>query len=74
MLSIRLPEEINNRLQDLATKTGRTKTFYVKQAILEFLEEMEDTYLALDRIKNPTKRFTLSQVEKHIKDGEDLEN
>lgn len=72
MLSIRLSKEINSRLENLATKTGRTKTFYVKQAIMEFLEEMEDAYLALDRIKNPTKRWKLSQVEKHIKDGGEL--
>lgn len=71
MLSIRLPKEINNRLENLATKTGRTKTFYVKQAILEFLEEMEDAYLALDRIKNSTKRLSLTQVEEHIKNGKD---
>ncbi len=71
MLSIRLPKEINSRLEDLAIKTGRTKTFYVKQAILEFLEEMEDTYLALDRITSSGKRWSISEVEKHIKNGSD---
>ena len=74
MLSIRLPKEINSRLENLAIKTGRTKTFYAKQAIIEFLEEMEDTYLALDRIKNPGKCWTMSEVKKHLKSGKDLEN
>ena len=74
MLSIRLPKDISARLEDLAIKTGRTKSFYVKQAIIEFLEEMEDTYIALDRIKNPFKRVSMEKLEKHINDGEDLEN
>ncbi|WP_394807717.1 TraY domain-containing protein [Nitrosomonas sp.] len=34
MLAIRLPEKIEHRLADLAAKTGRTKTYYVRKAIL----------------------------------------
>ena len=41
MLAIRLPEEIEARLAELAAKTGRTKTFYAREAILEHLDEME---------------------------------
>ena len=57
MLAIRLPEEIEARLAALAAKTGRTKTFCAKEAILEHLDEMEDKYLALDRIENPGKQL-----------------
>ena len=46
MLAIRLPEEIETRLAALAKATGRTKSFYVRQAILAHLEDLEDTYLA----------------------------
>jgi RHH-type rel operon transcriptional repressor/antitoxin RelB len=46
MLAIRLPADIEKRLDDLAKKTGRTKTFYARQAILEHLEDLEDMYLA----------------------------
>lgn len=42
MLAIRLPEDIENRLASLAAKTGRTKTFYAKEAILEHLDDIED--------------------------------
>jgi RHH-type rel operon transcriptional repressor/antitoxin RelB len=52
-LSIRLPEDIEARLDALARKTGRTKSFYVREAILEHLEDLEDYYLALERIQNP---------------------
>ena len=50
MLAIRLPEEIEARLENLAKSTGRTKTFYAREAILEYLEDMEDLYLAEQRI------------------------
>ena len=46
MLAIRLPEEIERRLDALAKKTGRTKSFYARQAILEQLNDIEDYYLA----------------------------
>lgn len=47
MLSIRLPEELELRLSNLAEKTGRTKTFYVREAIENSLDDMEDLYLGL---------------------------
>lgn len=52
-LSVRLPEEIETRLEALAQKTGRTKTFYIREAVLEHLEDLEDYYLALERIQKP---------------------
>jgi RHH-type rel operon transcriptional repressor/antitoxin RelB len=46
MLAVRLPEDLENRLTVLAEKTGRSKTFYVREAIEEHLEDLEDLYLA----------------------------
>lgn len=46
MLAIRLPAEVEKRLEALAKATGRTKTFYARQAILEHLDDLEDLYLA----------------------------
>ena len=46
MLAIRLPEEIEKRLDALAKKTGRTKTFYARQAILAHLDDLEDIHEA----------------------------
>ena len=63
VLAIRLPGEIEARLAALAAKTGRTKTFYAREAILEHLDEMEDKYLAIDRMENPGKRWTLNELE-----------
>jgi RHH-type rel operon transcriptional repressor/antitoxin RelB len=50
MLAIRLPIEIENRLDTLAKTTGRTKTFYARQAILAHLDDLEDLYLAEERL------------------------
>jgi RHH-type rel operon transcriptional repressor/antitoxin RelB len=50
MLAIRLPAEIEERLETLAKSTGRTKTFYAREAILEHLDDLEDLYLAEDRL------------------------
>lgn len=66
MLAIRLPGEIENRLAALAAKTGRTKTYYARKAILELIEDMEDTYLALDRLETPQKVWTQEELEEDI--------
>ncbi len=66
MLAIRLPEDIEARLTALAAKTGRTKTFYAKEAILEHLDDMEDKYLAVNRLENPGKRWTLDEMEQDL--------
>ena len=58
MLAIRLPQAIEKRLDKLARRTGRTKSFYVRQAILQHLEDMEDIYLA-------------ERTLQHIRDGKE---
>lgn len=50
MLALRLPVDIENRLEALAKATGRTKTFYAREAILEHLSDLEDLYLAEQRL------------------------
>lgn len=50
MLAIRLPAEVETRLEALANATGRTKTFYAREAILEHLDDLEDLYLAEQRL------------------------
>jgi RHH-type rel operon transcriptional repressor/antitoxin RelB len=51
-LVIRLSPEIEKRLEDLAKKTGRTKTFYARTAITEYIEDLEDIYLAEKRLED----------------------
>jgi len=46
--SIRLAPETEQRLDYLASQTGRTKAFYLREIIEQGIEEMEDYYLAAD--------------------------
>jgi RHH-type rel operon transcriptional repressor/antitoxin RelB len=46
MIAIELPEEIETRLSSLAEATGRPVSFYVREALLEHLDDLEDVYLA----------------------------
>lgn len=52
MLAIRLPAEIEERLEALAKATGRTKTYYAREAILEYIDDLEDIYLAEKRLED----------------------
>jgi RHH-type rel operon transcriptional repressor/antitoxin RelB len=59
MLAIRLPPPIEKRLEKLARRTGRTKSYYVREAILQHLEDLEDRFLAeevLLRIRRGVER------------------
>jgi RHH-type transcriptional regulator, rel operon repressor / antitoxin RelB len=58
MLALRLPEDIETRLDKLAKATGRTKSFYAREAILEHLADLEDLYLA----ENDLPKFAMAKA------------
>jgi len=66
MLAIRLDSEIEERLDRLAKKTGRTKTYHAREAILEHLEDIEDTYLAIERLKKPEEIYTMEEAKREL--------
>ena len=70
MLAIRLPAEIEERLDALAKATGRSKSFYVREAILEYLADLEDVYLAEKRLEDlrddRSRTYTVEEVEKRL--------
>jgi RHH-type transcriptional regulator, rel operon repressor / antitoxin RelB len=70
MLAIRLPSDIEARLDDLAKRTGRTKTFYVREAIIEHLSDIGDIYLAETRLEElssgKSQTLTLAEVERDL--------
>jgi RHH-type rel operon transcriptional repressor/antitoxin RelB len=63
MLALRLPPEIEQRLQALAERTGRSKSFYAREAILAHLDDLEDAYLAGRRLARPAERVSLEALE-----------
>ncbi|MBF0463317.1 MAG: TraY domain-containing protein [Magnetococcales bacterium] len=66
-ISIQLPEDVLNRLQELAQRTGRSKTFYMIEAIRNQLDDLEDLYVAEQRMveirAGRSKTHTLEEVE-----------
>ena len=66
MLAIRLPEAIELRLNALAETTGRTKTTLAREAILEFIDDLEDFYLAEARARKNRKTIPLDDVERQL--------
>lgn len=70
MLALRLPEDIDARLAALAKKTGRTKSFYAREAIVEYIDDLEDLYLAQKRSalidKGKTRTMSLEEVERTL--------
>ncbi|MGO7789857.1 TraY domain-containing protein [Rhizobium ruizarguesonis] len=51
MLVLQLPPDIETRLIELSRRTSRSKSFYVRQAILAHLDDLEDVYLAERRLE-----------------------
>jgi RHH-type transcriptional regulator, rel operon repressor / antitoxin RelB len=66
MLAVRIPDSVEKRLDKLAKLTGRPKSFYVRLALAAHLDEIEDTYTALYRLENPTRRWTLDELEQGL--------
>ena len=68
MLAVRLNKELEERLKRLAEKTGRTKTFYAREAIEAHLDDLEDFFLAEERLKDfrSEDAIPLAEVEKRL--------
>ncbi len=67
-VSIRFDAETEKRLHSLAKMTGRSKSYYIRKAVEEMLEEMEDLYIALQRLEKPGRIWTLEEIRR----GDDL--
>jgi RHH-type rel operon transcriptional repressor/antitoxin RelB len=67
MLALRLPPDIEQRLDALAKKTGRSKSYYAREAILRHIEAIEDYYLARRRLGRGGPRLTLESLERDLK-------
>ena len=66
MLNVRVGTELENRLNILAKETGRTKTYYVKEALERYMQNAEDIYLAESRLEDikmgKSETYTLKQA------------
>ena len=66
MLAIRLKPDLEDRLAKLAKKTGRTKTFYAREAIEQHLEDLEDYYLAAQSLEKSKQTYTPAEAKREL--------
>ncbi len=64
MLGVRLEPELEKRLEKLAKQTGRSKSFYAKEAIRKFLEDREDYLLGIAALEKHTSTVSLEELER----------
>lgn len=68
--AVRLPDPVYDRLKVLAERTGRSATYYIREAIEVHLDDLEDIYLAealILRVRDgqePT--YSLAEVESEL--------
>ena len=69
-VSVRLPDDVSARLDTLAELTGRSKTFYMLEAIRAHLDDLEDLYIAEQRLieirAGRSKTHSLADVERSL--------
>lgn len=68
--AIRLPDETYTRLQALAARTGRTATFYIRQAVEAHLQDLEDLFTAEQAMiahqKSGLRALSLDQLDTEL--------
>jgi len=66
MLDIELDPELESRLERLAKETGRTKSYYAKLAIKQFLEDREDYLRGMAALERNEPRISLDELEREL--------
>lgn len=66
MLGIRLEPGLERRLAKLAKKTGRSKSYYARQAIRQFLEDREDYLLGISVLERHEPTISLDELERRL--------
>jgi RHH-type rel operon transcriptional repressor/antitoxin RelB len=70
--AVRLSDETYERLQNLAARTGRTATFYIREAVEEKLQDLEDLYLAEEVVRQrqreggQAKTYSLEEIGREL--------
>ena len=66
MLAIKLSPDVEERLKAIAERTGRSQSEHANEAILRYLEDLEDEMIALERLDRPGRRWTLDDLEREL--------
>ena len=65
-MTVRLEDDLDERLGNLARETGRTKSYYTKLALQEFLDEQEDYVLGIAALERREPTISLEALEKEL--------
>ncbi len=65
-ITAKIPEEVHARLERLASKIDRKKSYLVRQAIEGFIEDQEDYLIAIARLSKKRKRIPLAELEREL--------
>ena len=65
-LAVRLPKELADELDELARETGRSKSYYARRAIIEFLEDRADYLRAVATLEKHEPRLTLEETKRAL--------
>jgi RHH-type rel operon transcriptional repressor/antitoxin RelB len=67
MLSVRLNEEMQSKLDRLADATKRPKSFFVKEALENYLDDMVDYYEVQSRSQDSSRNLiSVEELEKAL--------
>jgi RHH-type transcriptional regulator, rel operon repressor / antitoxin RelB len=66
VLAIQLPTDVERRLKMVAERSGRSQSEHASEAILRYLEDLEDELIALERLERPKRRWTLDDLEQEL--------
>lgn len=66
ILAVRLPNYLEDKLENLSKETNRSKSFYIKKALEQFLEDREDYLLAVARLEENNLRIAYEKVRKEL--------
>jgi RHH-type transcriptional regulator, rel operon repressor / antitoxin RelB len=68
MLAVRLDPDLEARLTAVARRTGRSKSYYLREALREKIEELEDIALLEEALRDPDagKRISHAQMKREL--------
>jgi RHH-type transcriptional regulator, rel operon repressor / antitoxin RelB len=66
MLSIRLPQKLEEKLEMIAIKEERPKSYIIRKALERYLEDLEDYTEALDILNSSSKIYTNEEATKRL--------
>ena len=65
-MTLKISADLEKRLNRLAQKTKKPKSYHIREALKEYVEEYEDAYLALERLNAKAKYLSTKELEKRL--------